>query len=304
MNGKSPVSIITDQDLAIGAAIAKVFPHTRHCLCLWHIRKKFPEKLSHIYHKNSAFKRELKRCIRDSPSIEHFEEHWECIMSKFDLKDNEWLQGLYKIRQSWIPIFNRNTFFGGMNTTQRSESINAFFDSFVHSSTTLREFVVKYDKAVDSRYEKERKEDFESRHRSRILSIGSKIEEHATSIYTRNIFLKFQDELAKISKFMKEKVEKNGSQYTYKVFNCFDPQDSFLVTVDLDSKVARCTCQLYEFMGILCRHILVIFQAKNVVQIPSHYILQRWTKEANSGSKANLFEKGLVEHDQHNSTIL
>ena len=28
------------------------------------------------------------------------------------------------------------------------------------------------------------------------------------------------------------------------------------------------------------------------------------TKEANSGSKANLFEKGLVEHDWYNSTIL
>lgn len=34
-------------------------------------------------------------------------------------------------------------------------------------------------------------------------------------------------------------------------------------------------------MGILCRHILEVFQAKGVAQIPSHFILQRWTKDAN-----------------------
>jgi len=52
MGGKKLVSIITDQDLAIRATIEKVFPETRHRLCLWHIRKKFPEKLAHVYHKD------------------------------------------------------------------------------------------------------------------------------------------------------------------------------------------------------------------------------------------------------------
>jgi hypothetical protein len=39
-----------------------------------------------------------------------------------------------------------------MNTTQRSESINSFFDSFVNASTTLQEFMSKFEKAVDSRF--------------------------------------------------------------------------------------------------------------------------------------------------------
>ncbi|CAL0323384.1 unnamed protein product [Lupinus luteus] len=43
-------------------------------------------------------------------------------------------------------------------------------------------------------------------------------------------------------------------------------------------------------MGILCRHILVIFQAKGIVQIPEHFILQRWTKEANKGIEATYTE--------------
>ena len=52
---------------------------------------------------------------------------------------------------------NRNTFFARMNTTQRSESIDAFFDSIMDSRTTLQDIVTKFAKAMDSRYEKERK---------------------------------------------------------------------------------------------------------------------------------------------------
>jgi hypothetical protein len=35
-------------------------------------------------------------------------------MSEYNLENNEWLQGLYRIRESWIPIYNRSTFFAGM----------------------------------------------------------------------------------------------------------------------------------------------------------------------------------------------
>ncbi|PNX75333.1 protein FAR1-related sequence 5-like, partial [Trifolium pratense] len=302
MGGKYPVSIITDQDLAMKAAIANVFPHTRHRLCLWHIKKKFAEKLSHIYHKNSTFKRKLKSCIRDSPSIKYFEEEWERIMIDYNLKENEWLKGLYDIRKSWIPVFNRSTFFAGMNTTQRSESINAFFDSFVNSSTTLQGFVVKFDKAMDSRYEKQRREDFESRHRLRLVVVKSKIEEHAASIYTRNIFGKFHDEFIKIIQFRREKLEKEGSQNRYKVSNDYDSKDTFIVCVDLETKVATCECQLFQFMGLLCRHILVIFHSKNVVEIPDMYILKRWTKDANKG--AVFIEDGPESSSTGNSSTL
>lgn len=48
--------------------------------------------------------------------------------------------------------------------------------------------MVKFEKAVDSRLEAKRREDYESRHKSRILSTGSKLEQHAAFVYTRNIF--------------------------------------------------------------------------------------------------------------------
>jgi len=71
--------------------------------------------------------------------------------------------------------------------------------------------VVKFEKAVDSRLEAKRREDYESRHKSHILSIWSKLENHAAFVYTRNVLGKFQDELRKINQYTKKKIKRDGS---------------------------------------------------------------------------------------------
>jgi hypothetical protein len=39
---------------------------------------------------------------------------------------------------------------------------------------------------------------------------------------------------------------------------------------------------MFEFSGLLCRHILAVFRVTNVLTLPSHYILKRWTRNAKS----------------------
>ncbi|XP_061355363.1 protein FAR1-RELATED SEQUENCE 5-like [Gastrolobium bilobum] len=281
MNGKHPVAIITDQDMAISNAVAKVFPNTKHRFCLWHIMKKFPEKLSHVYHEHASFKKNLNECIWSSKSAEEFEERWQHLLIQYSLHGNEWLHGLYSIRSSWVPIFNRSIFFAGMNTTQRSESINSFFDGFVTSGTTLKEFVEKYNQAVDTRYESSKKEDFESKHKERLLTFNMPLEEHAAKVYTRAIFLKFGEELSLSLRLSKEKLGNDIEWVTYHVFNKKDNKDYATVDIKLENKEARCSCLYFEFMGILCRHVLAIFLIENIEQIPEHFILRRWRKEGN-----------------------
>jgi hypothetical protein len=41
---------------------------------------------------------------------------------------------------------------------------------------------------------------------------------------------------------------------------------------------------MFEYSGILCRHILTVFTMTNVLTLPSHYILKRWTKNAKSSA--------------------
>ena len=82
MHGKTPISILTDQDAAIGNAIKKVFPLTTHRLCLWHIMKKFPKKYGNLYRKKSPFKKDMKNCLYQSITTEEFDNEWKKIMSR------------------------------------------------------------------------------------------------------------------------------------------------------------------------------------------------------------------------------
>lgn len=66
-----------------------------------------------------------------------------------------WLNGLYEERYRWVPCFVKTICWARMSTIQRSESINAFFDGYVNSKTTLKQFVEKYKKAMESKIEKE-----------------------------------------------------------------------------------------------------------------------------------------------------
>ncbi|XP_078148193.1 protein FAR1-RELATED SEQUENCE 5-like [Carex rostrata] len=280
MNGKAPITILTDQDKAIGNMVKKVFSTTTHRLCLWHIMKKFPEKYGNLYKKKSPFKKDIKACLYQSITIEEFEREWNAIMTRYNLAGETWLQQIYEIRNFWIPVYNRTVFSAGMSTTQRVESMHSFFDSFVHSGTTLREFIAKYEQALMRRYMDENREHYASKHMHPVPKGRPPIAEHAAIVYTRNIFNKFENEVEESNRFTKKKLEKSGFDYTYLVSHNLDPNQKFRVSINTSSRDASCECHLFEFKGILCRHILAIFQKKDVQQIPHKYILPRWTKEA------------------------
>ncbi|KAF5465466.1 hypothetical protein F2P56_015473, partial [Juglans regia] len=84
------------------------------------------------------------------------------MLDTYGLHENAWLGSLYSDRRSWVPAYVRDTFWAGMSTTQRSESMNAFFDDYVNSKTTLKQFVDQYDSALRRKVENEAIADFNS----------------------------------------------------------------------------------------------------------------------------------------------
>ncbi|XP_066165543.1 uncharacterized protein [Oryza sativa Japonica Group] len=46
------------------------------------------------------------------------------------------------------------------------------------------------------------------------------------------------------------------------------------------SREVSCSCKKFEFVGILCRHTLKVLDHNNIKELPSHYILKRWTRHA------------------------
>ena len=114
MLGCPPKTVITDQDTAITNAVARVLPQSTHHFCMWHIEKKFPETLSHIYHQNNDFKYHFSKCIHDTITPEEFEMAWTELIEKYKLQNNTWIQKVYSIRERWVPAFVRASFCVGM----------------------------------------------------------------------------------------------------------------------------------------------------------------------------------------------
>jgi hypothetical protein len=154
MCGIAPKAIITDQCQAMRRAIEIVFPETVHHWCIWHITMKLPVKLAGL-EAYQDIKYYLVKAMHHSMIVEEFEESWNHTITSHHLEKNEWLANLYEERERWVPTFLNSNFFAGMSSTQRSESMNAFFDGYLHSSTTLKIFVEQFENALRNKVEKE-----------------------------------------------------------------------------------------------------------------------------------------------------
>ena len=123
--------------------------------------KKLLEKLKG-YNQYESLKYSIQNIIYDSLIIEEFEDAWGTFIDKYELHNSDWLLRLYEERNRWVPTFVNDTFWAGMSTIQRNESMHAFFDSYINSKTTLKQFVEQYENALAKKVENENQEDFNS----------------------------------------------------------------------------------------------------------------------------------------------
>ncbi|XP_042974208.1 protein FAR1-RELATED SEQUENCE 6-like isoform X2 [Carya illinoinensis] len=284
MNGRAPQAIITDQDRAMKNAIGIVFPDTKHRYCLWYIMQKLPEKLG-SHSEYNGLKYAIQNAVYDTQSCEEFEEKWGQLMHQYDVTDNAWLQGLYTERSFWVPVYLKGVFWARMSTTQRSESMNAFFDRFVRSGTTLKEFVDQFDNALRKKVETETTTDFLSYNQTIPCVSPFKIERQFQSLYTNAKFKEVQAEVWGMLLCNPSLVSTQGSISTFDVFEEISTPDGqskimkYKVYLNVEEFEVKCTCALFEMRGIICRHAFKVFQMKYIHALPEKYVLERWRKD-------------------------
>lgn len=278
MGDRPPVSIITDQDRIIQNAVSKVFPGARHCISKWHVLREGQEKLAHVCHAHPNFQVELYNCINMTETIDEFESSWNSILDKYDLRRNDWLQSIHNARAQWVPVYFRDSFFGAVSPNQGIDS--AFFDGYVNQQTTLPMFFRQYERAFDNWFEKEIEADFDTICTSPVLRTPSPMEKQAANLYTRKVFTKFQEELVETFVYTANRIEGDGITSTFRVAKFEDDSKAYIVTLNHSEMRANCSCRMFEYSGILCRHVLTVFTVSNVLTLPSHYIMKRWTRNA------------------------
>ncbi|KAJ0775581.1 putative transcription factor FAR family [Helianthus annuus] len=290
MNDRAPVSIITEPEKSIQAAVSHVFPGTRHCFNKWDVLREGHKRLAYVCHMHPNFQVELYNCINSTDTVDEFETTWDFILDRYDLKRNDWLQLLYSMRQQWVPAYFRDTFFAGIILNQSFES--SFFDGYLNELTTVPLFFRQYERALENSFDKEIEADFDTISTTPALRTPSPMEKQAASLYTKTIFTKFQEELVETFVYTANRIDGDGTVSTFRVAKFEDDQKAYIVTLNAGELRAHCSCQMFEYSGILCRHILTVFTVTNILTLPSHYILKRWTKNAKSNISLDLYVNG------------
>lgn len=292
MGGKAPVGILTDENVEMRKALSLVMPQSRHRWCLWHILHKFGKKLG-VYERYQNIKEVLYNTIYDSLTPKEFEDNWTSAMKEFGLECNDWLAGLYREREMWIPVYVKQFFWAGMKTTHRVGNINSFFDGYLKKHTQLSEFAPQYCSAMESRANNEKEADTNTRRYVRQLVTEFPVECVFQKLYTDAKFKEVQLECTKvlyINGVEKKVVSDHVMEHTLedRVWTlCKSTRNevvtkkrcTYKVMFNSNCNEAWCDCKLFECHGIMCRHLIKIFDIYDITEVPEMYILSRWRKD-------------------------
>ncbi|KAK2394028.1 protein FAR1-RELATED SEQUENCE [Trifolium repens] len=278
MSGRQPLSVIADQDVPIQRAIAKVFPVTYHRFSLWQINAKEQELAGLM---GNGFTKDYEKCVYQSQTVDEFDTAWNALLIKYGLKDNTWLKEMYEKRASWVPFYLKGTFCAGI---PMKESMESFFGGLLNGQTPITEFIPRYERGLERRREGERKEDFDTSNFQPFLQTKEPMEEQCRRLYTLAIFKVFQKELLQCYSYLGFKIYEEGPLSRYLVRKCgHDDMEKYVVTFNASNLDISCSCQMFEYEGVLCRHVLRVFQILELREVPSRYILHRWTRNAEDG---------------------
>ncbi|KAJ9547566.1 hypothetical protein OSB04_020109 [Centaurea solstitialis] len=185
-HGTAPTFVITDQCPLMKHAILIVFPNIVHRLCMWHITKKVKSKIGVRMTQETNFVRDFNKIVWNvHMEPDDFETRWLELMESYKLSNDSWFKELFNIRKSWIPAFFKDMPMSGlMRTTSRSESMNAFFNSF--------------DMAIELQRNTHCEDEVKTKATEPRMVSLRKLEAHAAQVYTRNIFFEVQKDFSKV----------------------------------------------------------------------------------------------------------
>uniref|UniRef100_K3ZC21 SWIM-type domain-containing protein n=1 Tax=Setaria italica TaxID=4555 RepID=K3ZC21_SETIT len=262
MGGCEPTNIMIDQDKAMKAAIAIVFPNATHRCC----------------NEEEDFAKEFDYYVNRTETPEEFEMLWARIEDKYHLQENEFFQSMSGTRRMWAPAYFRKYFFPFTGTTGRSESMNSLFKKVVHPQDSMLQFITQYDYIMDTRAERENKERCKGEISDPPLWGRYAFEKQAAAFYTGEVFGKFQELLRDSTRYKVEAVESDDQGWSIQIVHPNSTRVP-MVTIDKDATSYTCSCNMFDRDGLLCPHILKGFTNRDVEKILEKYLLRRWSKE-------------------------
>ncbi|RYQ90632.1 hypothetical protein Ahy_B09g096681 isoform A [Arachis hypogaea] len=279
MNGKAPVSVITDGDLSMKFTIEKEFPNAHHRLCAWHLIRNATSNIG-----KPLFTSMFKNCMLGDYEIDVFRQKWFEMVEGFGIENKNWVLDMHKKRHSWATAHIRGKFFAGFRTTSRCEGLNSIIAKYVNSRYNLVEFIQHFNPCVDHIRWKEVQADLASVNgRPSMQTCFQQLKRSAANVYTLSIFHMFQPILVRAASMKVINMRQTGSYVIYSVGLDRMPNEMWRVfCCDIEMEF-NCLCMRMESFGIPCEHIVCVLVHEDIEELPRSLVLPRWTKTAKVG---------------------
>ncbi|GFP91488.1 protein far1-related sequence 5 [Phtheirospermum japonicum] len=251
-----------------------------------------------IYNYGNALKAEIKGCDAQT-MIHHFEtekERNDAYFYSYDIDSDETLTRCF-----WADSDSRNSYavFGDaivFDTTYNTNKYGLYLAPFVgvnnHRQTIVFGCGLISDQSTDSfvwlfkkfleamPYNAPPKVILTDQDAAISRAI---IEKQMANTYTKTVFGVFQKEFAECARYTCHIIHKTDETMTFEVrrFDLGVSRERHReLTRNILTDQVSCSCRMFEFEGVPCRHMLCWMRVKQVMVLPEHYILHRWTKSA------------------------
>ncbi|KAI8537876.1 hypothetical protein RHMOL_Rhmol09G0058300 [Rhododendron molle] len=274
MDGKRPISVVTDGDLAMRNAIRNIFPHARHRLCSWHLERNAAKNVH-----RPEFVSDFTKLMQMECEVEEFESLWADMVSHYGLQTNAWVVEIYKDRERWAEAYLLGHFFAGMRTTQRCEGMNSYMNQFLKVRLRLFEFIQQYHRGLDRMRIADAEAETVTEHSTPVLMTELKtLEKNGTEVYTRYIFKLFQEEIQRTSALIVARRVDELERRLYFIEMYAQADSNWTVEYYAIKSRMNCSCLMFESFGLPCSHMIVVMKYEHLLTIPLSLVMRRWTR--------------------------
>jgi zinc finger SWIM domain-containing protein 3 len=120
----------------------------------------------------------------------------------------------------------------------------------------------------------------------------------ASKVYTRVILEAFQGEYERSMGACAKALDGNNI-YVVSIGRLDGTfEEERIVTGDPLTQTVSCTCGIFNRVGIMCAHGLKVLDLMNIKILPAHYVLKRWTRDAQKGIILDIQGRNVVADPQ------
>ncbi|XP_052140064.1 protein FAR1-RELATED SEQUENCE 5-like isoform X2 [Oryza glaberrima] len=276
MGGKRPRSFITDGDLSMANAIAKVCPDADHRLCTWHIEENAKR------HLHGDALTEFRRLVYEVMKADEFERRWCAFKNRDNVPEKElWLAMMYALREKWATAYTDGRYFLGMRSNRRSEGLNSRIHSHLDRKMSLIDVIEHFMCCVSRMRRNEAEMDARASQSVPFTKISAEaLEKSAARFFTHVIFREVRAEIRKICKWVILEVRQLDEARRYSIASKYDHKVHGEVSCSFDGALlmgVKCYCQMMDSKEIPCSHIFTVLKYLRIDIIPQCCVVVRWT---------------------------